>query len=68
MKSLLGQVLTVHDQTHINADYISVGQSSIQRRKSLIVDGEDTDKMPTNLYPLPDNLVLVAQSGESLAL
>lgn len=72
MKSLLGQVLTVNEQININADYIGSGQSSIHRLKTMQDEaqcanvGESNSVESTQTkgsYPLPDELLLTAQSG-----
>lgn len=64
MKSLLAQVLTVHEQTNINTDSIGAGQSSIQRAKAMrekmnAVDWPmNSSVISKNTYPLPDQLTL----------
>jgi phosphorylase kinase alpha/beta subunit len=73
MKSLLGQVLTVHEQININADYIGAGQTSIQRIRALQAEFSNSNLevnqsgISDEYYPLPDQLVLTAQSAGFVA-
>lgn len=68
MKSLLGQVLTVHDQININADSIVSDQSLMQRMKHTQTNVTTEQQIHSAVvsqkpFVLPNQLSLKAQSA-----